>query len=116
MDFLEGWKKDFENFRQSVKGVSLPFSWGSPKADLPRIEEIINGKMANVIAPREFPDLGFWYYNKHDIDHIKRVIGYIYEILEARGIELEDHELYLLYVAAFRRVEILDNGRPYHRN
>ena len=94
LGFMEGWKESFEKF-------NLPSSWGSPKADLWRIEKEIDEKMANVIAPREFPDLGFWYYNRHDIDHIKRVIGYLYEILKTRKIKLRPHEQYLLYLAAY---------------
>ena len=94
LGFMEGWKESFEKF-------NLPSSWGSPKADLWRIEKEIDEKMANVIAPREFPDLGFWYYNRHDIDHIKRVIGYLYEILKTRKIKLRPHEQYFLYLAAY---------------
>ncbi|CAD7778565.1 MAG: hypothetical protein KIIPBIDF_01056 [Candidatus Methanoperedenaceae archaeon GB50] len=52
LGFMEGWKESFEKF-------NLPPSWGNPKVDLPRIENEINERMANVIAPREFPDLGF---------------------------------------------------------
>jgi len=75
---------NFKQLRDQVMGLNLPPSWGNPIVDLPRIEKAIDRKMASVVAPREFPDLGFWYYNKHDTDHIKRVIGYLCEVLEER--------------------------------
>jgi len=94
-------KENFREFRDKVMDLNLPRSWGNSKVDLPRIENEINERMANVIAPREFPDLGFWYYNKHDRDHIKRVINYLWEILKKKKIKLRDHEYYLLYIAAY---------------
>ena len=94
-------KENFKKFRDKVVDLNLPPSWGNSKVDLPRIENKINEKMANVTAPREFPDLGFWYYNKHDTDHIKRVIDYLWEILKKEEIKLKAHEYYLLYIAAY---------------
>ena len=94
-------KENFREFRDKVMDLNLPPSWGNSKVDLSRIENEINEKMANVIAPREFPDLGFWYYNKHDRDHIKRVINYLWEILKKKKIKLRDPEYYLLYIAAY---------------
>ena len=90
-----------KHFRDKVIDLNLLPSWGNSKVDLLRIENEINDKMANVIVPREFPDLGFWYYNKHDRDHIKRVINYLWEILKKKRIKLRDHEYYLLYIAAY---------------
>jgi len=90
-----------KGLKDKVMDLKLPPSWGNSKIDLPRIENEINERMANVIAPREFPDLGFWYYNKHDTNHIKRVINYLWEILKKKKIKLRDHEYYLLYIAAY---------------
>ncbi len=90
-----------EEWKETLKNLELPFSWGKPSTDLPRIEEKINDKMKTVVTPREFPDLGFWYYNKHDMEHIKKVIFYLWQILKKRDIRLRPHEQYLLYLAAY---------------
>ena len=98
---MKGSKVRRKHFQDKVIDLNLPPSWGNPKVDLPRIEEKINERMANVIAPREFPDLGFCYYNKHDTNHIKRVINYLWEILKKKKVKLRGHEYYFLYIGAY---------------
>ncbi|MEW6607060.1 MAG: HD domain-containing protein [bacterium] len=90
----------YEVFQKNMRKVKLPSSWGSPDSNLERIEKGIEKKMKEV-SHSESEDLGFWYFNSHDVDHIKRVIGFLYELMNNKKFLIEDHEQYILYLAAY---------------
>ena len=95
------WQKEFDDFRKKVTTAQLEGFWGNPQSDLSRIEEQVKEIMKYFPATKEYPDLGFWTYNLHDIEHIQRTIAYIQQIITNNRIWLSKYERYLLYIAAY---------------
>lgn len=89
---------------QLIKDKSVPSSWKTLCICLDKIEEKIEKKLEEVLAPRlGSNNLGFWYFNRHNFKHIKRTIGFLWELqefLKTKQVELTPCELYTLYFAA----------------
>jgi hypothetical protein len=92
----------FLDMQQKVHNAKeVPAGWGNRSFGIEMIEDFINKEMESFAAPTDDDDLGFWYFNAHDQQHIKRVIGFIFQLIERKKIEIQDYQLYLLYIAAY---------------
>lgn len=91
----------FCSFQKEIQKAKLPKGWDVARNAIEIIEERVREQMDYFAAHLRSDDGGFWYFNRHDNRHIKRVIGFIYDVIQNGSISLSSVEKFIIYLAAY---------------
>ena len=92
-------KKKYLKLIKQVENIKLPDSWTLPDGSFSYMIDEIKIVMETSLEPRNTYDLGFWYYNLHNFNHIINVVAAISDFID-NNLILSNEELYILVIAA----------------